>query len=127
MIHSFIKEVHGGWYIDLPQWIENGGGKGALAMVAGADTFLDILLNGDPSNKVTLQLEITNPHDDTFTVLYLIPPKKLWGKLKQATFGGADYILPIYNDKMVMHKMWLCNVTKFVFGYFPKVIYFKQI
>jgi hypothetical protein len=22
-------------------------------------------------------------------------------------------------------QMWLCDVTKFVFGYFPKIIYFN--
>ena len=41
--HRFYKEEHGGWYIDLPAYLEQGGAKGDLAMVAGADTMLDIM------------------------------------------------------------------------------------
>lgn len=39
--HTFYKDEYGGWYMDLPEYLEQGGSKGDLAMVAGADTMLD--------------------------------------------------------------------------------------
>lgn len=127
MKYSFIKEENS-WYIDLPAYIEAGGSKGSLAMVAGADTFLDILLNNNPSNKVTLDLETEFQNEDGFEVLDLIPPSnKVWGIILDYTIGGADYILKEYKGREINHKMWLCDVTKYVFGYFPQRIHFKQI
>ena len=52
--YTFIKEPSG-WYIDLPEFIEQGGSKGDLAMVEGADTMLDIIAKGN--SKVTLAIE----------------------------------------------------------------------
>jgi hypothetical protein len=43
--YRFIKEGTE-WYIDLPEYIENGGSKGDLQMVEGADTMLDIISAG---------------------------------------------------------------------------------
>lgn len=119
------KQSHTGWYIDLPDYIKAGGSKGSLAMVAGADTFLDILLGDDPSNSVTLdlQLEPKFKKEIDYVTLIKVPVKKL----KRYVTGGADYILPIFEGKKIDHPMWLCNVTKYVFGFFPKEIYFKQI
>ena len=37
---------------------------------------------------------------------------------------GAWYSMDSYLGIAYQHEMWLCDVTKFVFGYFPKVIYF---
>jgi hypothetical protein len=38
-IQTFIKEDNQ-WFIDLPEYLANGGAKGDLQMVAGADTNL---------------------------------------------------------------------------------------
>jgi hypothetical protein len=40
---KFEKELDG-WYVDLPEWE---GSKADLQMVMGADTFLDILCQGE--------------------------------------------------------------------------------
>jgi len=40
--YRFIKE-DGKWYIDLPVYLYQGGRKGDLQMVEGADTMLDII------------------------------------------------------------------------------------
>ena len=44
---SFIKD-EGIWYADLPEFLEAGmGSKANLMMVDGADTFLDLLAQGN--------------------------------------------------------------------------------
>ena len=48
--YSFYKENQK-WYIDFPAYVEHGGAKADLQMVAGADKMLDKLSNG---KKVTL-------------------------------------------------------------------------
>jgi hypothetical protein len=48
------------------------------------------------------------------------------GTLEGPEIGeGAWYILNQYLGIDFNLKMWLCDVTKFVFGNFPKKIYFK--
>jgi hypothetical protein len=38
--------------------------------------------------------------------------------------NGAFYKLENYKGIEIGLEMWLCDVTKFVFGKFPKIIYF---
>ena len=53
MIKRFYKE-NSIWYIDLPEFLEEGmGSKANLMMVDGADTLLDILSNN--GSEVTLE------------------------------------------------------------------------
>ena len=113
MKHSFYKDNEG-WFIDLPQYIEMGlGSKGNLAMVAGADTMLDILSNG--GNRITLRIETKEFEGSD-------------GKLTKTGFcpWGENYIFS--SDSIESHKLWLCPVTMFVFGgFYPKEIYIKII
>ena len=107
--HRFYKEK-GIWYIDLKNWV---GPKAALAMVKGADTFLDMLSNNTGEVFV-------NFSDKEFEGSEELKRVK---KISQFKGGGADYVCPSHNN----HKMWLCNVTLFVFGgYFPKSIWFNK-
>jgi hypothetical protein len=100
-ILSFNKEYNN-WYIDLPTWI---GSKSALQMILGADVLLDILAEG--KNTVTLNISLGEQ------VGYDVLVRQSYN------LAGADYK---YNDMDV----WLCGVTIYVFGYFPKKIYFKK-
>ena len=43
--YKFVKESRD-WYIELPEFLENGGSKGDLQMVEGTDTLLDIISEG---------------------------------------------------------------------------------
>jgi len=112
---NFIKESTG-WHIDLPEW---SGAKADLQMVAGADTFLDFL--SDNGDKVNMLASTSNSFDYTGIL------KKIADK---GEGGGADYDLMEY-DKVIYpdggHLMWLCDVTKFVFGQLPDTIYFKEL
>lgn len=104
--YKFDKEG-GCWYIDLPDWT---GSKGALQMVMGADTMLDVLSNGNA--HVVLQISLDLPIGDC---IHLRRTMKI--------FGGAFYKCTIDGETS---KIWLCSVTKFVFGFFPKHIYISK-
>ena len=113
-IYRFYKDEYG-WFIDLPGWE---GEKSDLQMVMGADDFLDLLAQGESDVYVTLS---TEPFDgcETLELLCL-------GRLEGPELGeGAWYILDEYVDLPFGLRMWLCDVTKFVFGEFPSKIYFR--
>lgn len=96
--YTFNKE-DGNWYIDLPEWQES---KSALQMVAGADILLDELSN----NQTSVHLSIsTKEKPADYTTL-----KKM---INTPVTGGALYHLGL-------KPIWLCDVTKFVFGNFLK-------
>ena len=102
MKYRFYKTEENRWYIDIPDW------KGSIAdleMVAGADTMLDELsVHGD---EITLELSTEDKGID-YSIL----------EFQKMTPGGADYT---WGNK----KVWLCDVTVFVFGGFPGRIYFR--
>jgi len=104
-----------GWFVDLPEWK---GEKSDLQMVMGADTFLDILTQGD--NEIYLYLS-DEPFKDSYQLHFLH-----LGNLEGPEYGeGAWYSMREYLGLDFNLKMWLCDVTKFVFGNFPKIIYFR--
>jgi hypothetical protein len=132
LVHSFIKE-DGVWYIDLPEFIEAGLGTQAnLMMVAGADTFLD-LLDEEGTGKVTLTLS-TAPFLSAGAFKGKIEFEKLFMDMEElAKYDhppvefGANYIVTRYQSKKINHRMWLCPVTLYVFGgEYPKEIYFSK-
>lgn len=105
ILYTFKKE-EGKWYIDLPEWQES---KSALQMVAGADVLLDELSNNQTSIQISIST-IEKPLDyATLKKMINIP-----------LTGGALYHLGL-------KPIWLCDVTKFVFGEFPQQIHFKVI
>jgi len=110
-ILRFYKEKSKYWYADVPQWT---GRKSALQMVAGADKLLDCIAKG--RQEVHLHFSENEINDADCLVFH----KKSW-------INGADYNLKKCNGTDVDMKVWLCNVTKFVMGEFPKTIYFKEV
>lgn len=112
--HTFTKD-NAGWYISsIPQ--PHPFSRGALAMVAGADTFLDILAQGEDA----VTLSITNEPVEGYS-------KLVRTALHQLGIGGADYILEEYMGQKINHEMWLCSVTMWVFkGMHPETIYFTK-
>lgn len=108
---SFYK-LDGRWYVDLPDWK---GDFDDLEMVNGADTLLEILSARINRRSINFEIWTSNPG---------IPCAKLT-KTEQ-TLEGATYQVEnclYYND-----TVWLCNVTKSVFGgSHPNDIYFRVI
>lgn len=111
---KFEKTLHE-WYAVIPEWK---GDRSDLQMVAGADAWLDILCDGEWDVWMKIS-------DQPFTgaeELHLIG----LGFIEGPEFGeGAWYNARTYIGLDFNIKMWLCDVTKFIFGDFPKTIYYK--
>ena len=112
--YKFYKDEYG-WFIDIPEWE---GEVWDLQMVFGADTFLEILSQGDSEVYLTLSNEPF--HDDCEVLLF-----EHYGRLEAWELGeGAWYLLSNYKGISYDLRMWLCDVTKYVFGDLPDKIYF---
>ena len=107
----FIKDERGKWYVELPDYP---GAKADLQMVAGADTMLDIIAEG---NKEAT-LVVSEVDFDGAEILRLET-----GYREE----HGDYILEKNKHETINHKMWLCPVITYVFKKLPKVIYFKSV
>lgn len=123
MIHTFYKD-NTGWFIDLPEYINSGlGTKANLAMVLGADTFLDKLSNN--GDKITLEISETHidNSDGMLDIVGFDSPEEDLIEVGHPIEVGA-----YYEDLKTQHMMWLCPVTKYVFnGHYPDTIYYKVI
>lgn len=110
-ILRFYKEESQKWYADVPEWT---GRKSALEMVAGADKLLDCIAK----ERTEVYLHFDENEIEGADKLVLI--KKCW-------INGADYRVQKCGEQKLNRKVWLCDVTKFVIGYFPEQIYFKEV
>ena len=112
--YLFVKEGNE-WYIDLPEYLEQGGAKGDLQMVEGADTMLDRMAERGSTVVLNLAEEPFEGADELVLVEKCDP-----------SIGGGYYLMEKYNGKAVNQRMWLCQVTEFVFGKLPERIFVKQ-
>ncbi len=131
---AFNHEEEKRWFIDLPNWPWK---KANLEMVCGADKLLDILSNGKDRVKLLVK-PLEEPKEETeFSNLML----EGWLEVKQiqsSLTGGATYTArgigmeqfvrnhPVSGQSM-QRTLWLCPVTLFVFGHYPKYFYVKVI
>ena len=109
---TFVK-LCGKWYADVPGWK---GSIASLEMVSGCDDFLDDLcVNG---HFVTLEISTDNPGLEYQAELIHLD-----------AFGGTYKLSKPFEalDGTVKDTIWLCNVTKYVFGDHPKKLYFEQV
>lgn len=103
---TFVKEDNK-WYIDLPNWV---GPKSALLMVGGAHDILEDF--GAIIGTKVVKLKVST---DSIISPYIL-------KRRSYTItGGAFYDFTKEGD------VWLCPVTLFVFGKYPKLISFVPI
>jgi hypothetical protein len=102
--YTFEKDLDSKWYIILPEWT---GDRSELEMVCGADVMLDILSQGE--SRVDLTISRYPFKESNFTLTFD----------KNESEGGW------YNLKSDFHEfpIWLCHVTKFVFGELPHILY----
>ena len=114
-VYNFYKQ-HNRWYIDLPEYLEQGGSKNDLEMVAGADEMLDIMARGRKKLSLEMDRELFADAD----LLQL-------DELCEAPMGGGYYILHTYGGKEINKRMWLCDVVLFVFGDMPEKIFIKKL
>jgi hypothetical protein len=112
--YQFVKEATG-WYIDLQAYILQGGSKDGLQMVEGADVMLDIIAEG--KDKATLDIDL---HPLTGSTKLLLIEKC------DPYIGGGYYLLEEWKGKKIGMKMWLCEVTEWLFGHLPAFIYIRE-
>lgn len=109
----FYKEEDNRWYVDLPTWT---GSKAELEMVMGADTMLNYMA-GD-KDEVLINVSLSSfDNSDCLRYKYMAIDMGNGAYYKMDTYDGIDINL----------DMWLCNVTRFVFGFFPKKIYISKL
>src|SRR5438045_9434089 len=97
--HRFYRELSS-WYIDLPDYLAKGGSKGDLAMVAGADTMLDIVAGS--ANEVTLLID-----EEAFAGA----DELVRTEVCEPSIGGAYYYMKSFEGNEVLQRMWLFAVT----------------
>ena len=112
--HRFYKDGMS-WYIDLPSYLEQGGSLGDLQMVDGADEMLEMMAAGEGDVEIQISTE-PFPGADLLEMSEKCDPY----------IGGAYYLLKHYEGQAINQRMWLCQVTEFVFGVLPERIYIKR-
>lgn len=106
--YKFYKTSSNKWYVDLPEWT---GSIDDLELVCGADIMLDIIAQGETNIYLTLS-DIKIEHA-TELVKYIDTPLE----------GGAEYIFTNWHGIEYNMNIWLCDVTKYVFGIMPESIW----
>ena len=109
MEFKFVK-LAGVWFIHLPDFEA---GVEELAMVDYAHTFLEYLNSFHNTGIITLGISILPT--EYFCKLTLI----------ESDDSGATYEVETKFDQIPVKTIWLCNVTKYVFGEFPENFYIK--
>jgi hypothetical protein len=112
--YKFIKTGQE-WYIDLPEFIEQGGGIGDLQMVDGADTMLDMMAE----NEKSIILYISKEEFEGADILTLTEKCDPY-------IGGGYYNMKQFEGQEINRTMWLCQVTGFVLGDIPLQIFVKR-
>lgn len=109
--YKFYKEGNN-WYVDLPEWE---GSKSDLMMIGGADTMLDIISKNGTEVTVNISEQEFEGAD-----------KLTFNKLAEDIGEGAYYDLEKYEEETINLSVFLCDVTLFVFGKFPEVLYISN-
>ncbi len=109
---QFNKEADRKWYVDFPNWPFD---HHNLLMVAGADALCEFL-----------------SEDGQFSYINVIPTSKeeehegyaKLTRMEHSLTGGATYT--VENLPGFTRNIWLCPVTLFVLGKYPKYMYIKK-
>ena len=114
---AFVKEETDRWYIDLPEWE---GAHANLEMVAGADLLLDhLLLEG--RNRVEVEVVKADSRVSEYE-----EDERFFHceRTEMSAFGGATY--RVNGLEGFDHPVWICPVTLFVLGEYPKNLYIRR-
>lgn len=114
------------WYYDFKHW---GFDHNNLEMVAGADTLCELYAKGKDevtvniiASKKMLDETKTNDYD-----MFCAENTKFTSLLDNLRYGRI-YANTTVDEKGELHvkTMWICPVTLFVLGRYPKFIYIKN-
>ena len=111
-IIKFNHEEDGLWYVDFPNWPFD---HHNLLMVAGADELCAFLSEDNVSPYISVIPASKKEEHEGYAELT---------RVNSSLTGGATYEvknLPGFN-----RDIWLCPVTLFVLGEYPKYMYIKK-
>jgi len=111
-----FKKTNYKWFIDLPEYVINGGHQEDLEMKEGAKELLNLLAAG--RKVVSLQIDV-EPFEGADTLELL--------RLCEAPKGGGWYSLKTLHHRDFNKEIWLCDVALFIFGDMPEKIYIKRL
>ena len=100
------------WYVDFPNWPFD---HGNLLMVAGADKLCAFLSDDDIT--ATINVIPTSKQEKHEGYAELV-------RLESSLTGGATY--QVKDLPGFERNIWLCPVTLFVLGEYPKYMYIKK-
>lgn len=109
---KFNHENDGLWYVDFPNWPFD---HHNLLMVAGADELCAFLSEDNISSYISVIPASEKEEHEGYAELT---------RVNSSLTGGATYEvknLPGFN-----RDIWLCPVTLFVLGEYPKYMYIKK-
>lgn len=114
---TFVKDCGiPGWRIDIPGWQ---GSLSQLAMVAGADTLLDYL---HACPKVNINVIRSNERIDE-----LDADGSPYFRCERTVHSMSGSTYKVANLNGWQHDFWICPVTLFVMGEYPKYIYIRPL
>ena len=105
----------GRWYADIFEYLEQGGTEEECEMVSGADIWLDFISKG--KENIILKLSTSE----------ILNEKLEFIENNEDEEYGAFYIAREYKEEPHNFILWICPVTLFVFGEYPKTIYYEII
>ncbi len=109
---QFNHEEDGGWYIDFPNWpFEHHN----LLMVAGSDQLCDFI--SDDGKFAFVDVIPASQEEDHPGYARLI-------RKEHSLTGGSTYEVTGLDG--FARDIWICPVTLFVLGEYPKFIYMKK-
>ena len=110
---NFVK-LAGKWFVHLSDYP---GHYSELEMVLGADVMCDMIDTHD-IGYITVIVS-TEPSENQFTT------KEYTLDFVNSTTSNGEQDGANYRMREYKLDVWLCNVTKYVFGKFPATIYIK--
>ena len=109
---KFNHEEDGLWYVDFPNWPFD---HHNLLMVAGADKLCAFLSDDDKETKVLVRPSKEKLELEGYAELV---------QKEHSLTGGSVY--EVRNLEGFNRDIWLCPVTLFVLGKYPKYMYVKK-
>ncbi len=110
---KFNHEADGLWYVDFPNWPFD---HHNLLMVAGADKLCAFLSDNDVTTEVLVRPSKKKLELEGYAELV---------QKDNSLTGGSTY--EVRNLEGFDRDIWLCPVTLFVLGHYPKYMYVKKV
>ncbi len=113
---KFYKDTDDCWYVDFPDWPFD---HHNLMMVGGADQLCEFLSDDGMTTEVcVIPSKEQEKHEGYFEL----------EQIESSLTGGSTYQVGLedFCQRYGRETLWLCPVTLFVLGQYPRYIYVKK-